>query len=360
MRSDVVSWAEKYQQILDGLSTAVMLFNQDLELSLINPAGEMLFQSSYKHLRGTHLATLFPSIQDLASRAEEAFSSNQAFAEREIVIHTPMSGEITVDCMVTPLLEGTHLEGNNASSLLLELNRVDRNLRISREETQLTQSNAIRALIRGMAHEIKNPLGGLRGAAQLLERELETPALKEYTHIIIGEADRLRNLVNRLLGPNTMPQKQWLNIHEVVERVRQIVAADKPPGVIIHKDYDPSIPDLFIDKDQLIQALLNIMGNAAQALGNSGEITLMTRTVRQFTIGAIRHKLACQVCVIDNGPGIPGDIQESIFFPMVTTRAEGSGLGLPIAQSLVQQHGGLIDCISKPGRTVFRISIPIS
>lgn len=352
---------ELLQQVMEGLATAILLFSHDFKLILINPAGEMLLRSTYNHLKGTELKDLFPDTGDFPQRVQEAFISTQPFNERELNLHVHMQeSSVTVDCMVTPL----PADNTGSRNILLELNPLDRNLRISREENQLNQNNAIRALIRGMAHEIKNPLGGLRGAAQLLERELDSEDLKEYTSVIIGEADRLRNLVNRLLGPSTLPQKTSINIHEVIERVRQIVEAGNS-NITIIKDYDPSIPHVHGDRDQLIQSLLNIVGNAAQAMENQGidhdgKIIIRTRTERQVTIGNIRHKLVCKVEVIDNGPGIQADMLESIFFPMVTTRANGSGLGLPIAQSLVHQNGGLISCESEPGNTVFRLMLPIS
>jgi two-component system nitrogen regulation sensor histidine kinase GlnL len=214
-------------------------------------------------------------------------------------------------------------------------------------------------MLRGLAHEIKNPLGGLRGAAQLLARELPTKELKEYTGVIISEADRLQKLVNRILGPNKMPKKEPVSIHEVLEHVRSLLLAEAPEGIRIQRDYDPSIPDINADRDQLIQALLNIMRNAVEAMHGDGDIKLRTRVIRKFTIGQKQQNLVAQIQVIDNGPGIPQEILEQIFFPMVTSRAEGTGLGLAIAQSLIQQHNGIIECKSKPGRTEFSIYIPI-
>jgi len=346
---------ELLQQVMDGLATAVLLFNRDLKLLLINPAGEMLFRSTFNHLHETPTRDWFPLTAALTERIEQGFNSTQPFHERELTCHVPMQGSVTVDCMATPL----NADQYGAKFMLFELTPLDRNIRISREENQVSQNNAIRALIRGLAHEIKNPLGGLRGAAQLLERELESEELKEYTQVIIGEADRLRSLVNRLLGPNSLPQIAEVNVHEVTERVRQIVEAGSSHIEII-KDYDPSIPPLHVDRDHLIQSLLNIVGNAVQALEDKpGNITIRTRTDRQITIGSIRHKLVCLIEVIDDGPGIAPNMLESIFFPMVTTRASGSGLGLPIAQSLVHQNGGLINCESEPGNTIFRLILPI-
>ncbi len=240
---------------------------------------------------------------------------------------------------------------------MVELTQLDRHLRIAREENLLEQHQVARQLVRGLAHEIKNPLGGLRGAAQLLERELVDEDLKEYTRIIIGEADRLRGLVNRMLGPNQLPQMRTCNIHQIVEHVRNLVAAEEHAELTLIRDYDPSIPDFRADPEQLIQALLNIVRNAAQALQGKGQIILRTRAQRQITIGQKRHKLVVRVDVIDNGPGIPDEMLETIFYPMVTGHAEGTGLGLSIAQSLVNVHGGTIECSSRPGHTEFTISV---
>jgi two-component system nitrogen regulation sensor histidine kinase GlnL len=235
----------------------------------------------------------------------------------------------------------------------------DRHLRISREEGLLAQGNATRALVRGLAHEIKNPLGGLRGAAQLLERELHNEELKEYTHIIISEADRLQALMNQMLGPNTLPRRRALNIHEPLERVRQVVAAELNEKIQIVRDYDPSIPDIYADMDQLIQALMNLVRNAAQAVGKEGEIILRTRAMRRYTIGHTLYKLVARIDIIDNGPGVAEEMRESLFLPMITGRAEGTGLGLSIAQSMINLSGGLIEWESQPGKTVFTVLLPV-
>jgi len=330
------------------------MFNQALKLNYVNPAGEMLFEISAKRMLGLTPEQVFPNNNTLVEAMRKAFLSGHPFTDREISLSLPGLRTMAADCSVTPLIDQP-----SATALLVELNPTERVLRISREENQFSQINAIRALIRGLAHEVKNPLGGLRGAAQLLERELPDESLKEYTNIIIGEADRLRNLVNRMLGPNSVPQRLPLNIHEVIEHVRQLIEAEVSDSIILKKDYDPSIPDLHADRDQLIQAVLNIVRNATQAVGDSGVITLRTRALRQFTIGHIRHKLVCQVDVIDNGPGIPEDKIAGIFFPMVSHRPEGSGLGLSIAQTLVQQHDGIILCESQPGNTVFTVLLPV-
>ena len=219
----------------------------------------------------------------------------------------------------------------------------------------------MRSLVRGLAHEIKNPLGGLRGAAQLLERQLPSEELKEFTQVIIGEADRLQNLLDRMLGPNTPPNMRMINIHSVLERVRTLVEAENAslPGIELERDYDPSIPDVYGDAEQLIQVVLNLVRNAIQALGQEGRIVLRTRTQRQVTLGQKVHRLVLRVDIVDNGPGIPEPLQNDIFYPMVTGRADGTGLGLPIAQSVINHHGGLIECASRPGETVFTIYLPL-
>ena len=342
------------RRVLDNLNMAVLLFDPHLRLTYLNPAAEVLLAASARQVQGLRLDELLAEDRALVDACHRALQSGRPFTERELGLILSGGRTVTVDCTVTPLQEA-----HQHTALLMEVQRIDRHRRIVREENLLAQHQASRALVRGLAHEIKNPLGGLRGAAQLLERELHNEALKEYTGIIIGEADRLQNLLNRMLGPNALPQQRVINVHQVIERVRTLAAAEAPSTVRIVRDYDPSIPDFTADPDQLIQALLNIVRNALQAVGQKGDIILRTRTVRQVTLGHQRHKLAIRVDVIDNGPGIPPEMIENIFFPMVTGRADGTGLGLPIAQALVNQHRGLIECSSVPGKTVFTIYLPL-
>lgn len=342
------------QRILDNLSTAVLLLDGRLRLSYINPAAEMLFALSSRQALGLGVRELLGPKSDFEAGLRSALKSGHPYTARELPLHLPNQRLVTVDSTVTPLVEP-----GKKRELLVELLHVDRHLRIAREEQLIAQHQATRALLRGLAHEVKNPLGGLRGAAQLLERELPGEALKEYTRIIIDEADRLRNLLDRMVGPKTLPQKSRINIHQVLERVRVLVEAEKPAAVTIRRDYDPSIPEMYADPDQMIQALLNIVRNAVQALGERGEIVLRTRTQRRFTIGQRLYRLVARIDISDDGPGIPPELMENIFYPMVTGRPDGSGLGLTIAQSLVNQHDGLIECQSRPGRTVFTILIPL-
>ncbi len=343
-----------FKRILENQNTAILMFDEQLTLSFMNPAAEMLFAWSARQALSSKAEKVFSHNQEILHALNQALTSNHPFTEREITLQLPAGSTITVDYTVTPVSET-----NDGLGLLVELTQLDRQLRIAREENLLAQHATTRDVIRGLAHEIKNPLGGLRGAAQLLEQELESAELKEYTDIIIGEADRLQNLLNRMLGPNTLPINKTINIHELLERVRQLVQAESPADITLKRDYDPSVPELFADPDQLIQAILNLARNAAQALGQTGEITLRTRTQRQITIGHTKHKLVAAIQIIDNGPGVESDMIDKIFFPMVTGRAEGTGLGLPIAQNLINQHGGLIECQSRPGETIFTILLPL-
>jgi two-component system nitrogen regulation sensor histidine kinase GlnL len=339
---------------VENLNTAVLLFDAGLHLSYLNPAAESLLAESARQAVGRSPEELMPACGRVAAALRRAAERNRPFMEREMRLRFMDGRQIIVCCMVTPVIEAGERTG-----LLVEMIPQDRHLRIIREGLLTAQNNATRALVRGLAHEIKNPLGGLRGAAQLLEQELGDEDLKEYTRIIIGEADRLQNLVDRMLGPRTLPHRGPVNIHEVLERVRTLVVAEVPPEVILRRDYDPSLPQVQADADQLIQALLNLVRNAAQAVGSAGTVILRSRSVRQFTIAGRRHKLVARIDVVDDGPGIPEDMLQNIFFPLVTTRPEGVGLGLPIAQSLIHKNGGIIECTSQPGETAFTIYLPL-
>jgi two-component system nitrogen regulation sensor histidine kinase GlnL len=343
-----------HRYVTEHLTTVVMWFDAQLNLHYINPAGEMLFAVSARRLSGMRARDLFIHADHVVQGFATALATGHGFTEREVQLVLPGGKSSTLDFIVTPVTEP-----QLGTGLLVELMQLDRQLRITREENLFAQHSVSRALTRNLAHEIKNPLGGLRGAAQLLERELQDESLKEYTGVIIGEADRLQALVDRMLGPNTIPNKRPINIHLVLERVRHLVTAEVAAQVRIVRDYDPSIPELNADPDQLIQAVLNIVRNAAQAVGKQGQITLRTRAARQYTIGPVRHKLVLKIDIIDSGPGIPPEMMESIFYPMVTGRADGTGLGLSIAQAIIHQHGGLIECASEPGNTCFTLLLPL-
>lgn len=342
-------------RVLENLSSAIFLFDRNLILRYINTAGEMLLALSARKILGVHVKeVILCSSTEIESILNRSFESGQPFTEREHHLTLIDGRELTVDCTVVPIRE----EGQ-IIEFLMEVQQVDRQLRISREELLLSRNQASRALVRGLAHEIKNPLGGLRGAAQLLERELFDLELKEYTQIIIQEADRLQKLVDTMLGPNQVPKMQEVYIHQVLERVCSLVSVEVGGGLTIKKDYDPSIPPMYGDFDQLIQAFLNIFRNGARAAGDAGQLGIRTRVLRQFTIGSQRHRLVISVELSDNGPGIPEELQERIFFPMVSGNSEGMGLGLSISQALINRHQGLIEFTSKPGNTVFRVLLPL-
>jgi len=345
------------QRVLDNLESVVMLFDKNFILEYINPAGEVLFSASTRNMVGQKACDLIHCPEAaIGQNFKEALTSNQAITEREIMLPLPDKSVVMVDCSIIPLFGMS--EGEDG--FLVEIQLLDRHIKITRDEQLIAQQDVTRDLVRGLAHEIKNPLGGLRGAAQLLEAELESAELKEYTQIIIEEADRLQVLVDRMLGPNKLPNHQLLNIHDVVERVRSLILIESEK-VKIWRDYDPSIPDFVADSDQLIQAILNIVKNAVRILSNQddGMITLRTRVVRQMTIANKRHKLVTMVQIIDNGPGIAKELKDKIFFPMVSGTQGGVGVGLSISQALISKHGGFIECESKKGETVFTVWIPL-
>ena len=341
------------QFILENMSTAVLVFDRGLKLVTMNSAAEALLEVSANQIRGIELGRLLLAARSYKGALHRAIDEGYAVMERELQLRSPGSGILTVDCMVTPLHDPSR-----GVSVLVELIAIDRRKRITREEQLVAQNETAKLFARGLAHEIRNPLGGLRGAAQLLERELVDESLKEYTRVIIGEADRLQNLMERMLGPRTLPQKRDINVHEVLERVYVLVRAEASPNLAMERDYDPSIPLLSADPELLVQAILNIVRNAVQALEQGGQVILRTRVHSQFRIGSKHHRLVVAVEVTDNGPGIPQPLQETVFYPMVSGRPGGTGLGLSIAQLLITQHGGLIECVSEPGTTTFTILLP--
>jgi len=342
-----------HQRILDNLNMAVLLFKPDLTLSYANPAAEMLLGASENRLIGVPFDDLITSKTSLKEHIQEAIETIHPFSRHELTVRLMHENEVTVDLTVNVLKSG-----KGEIQVLMEMVPIDRILRISREDAIIAQQATAQDLIRGLAHEIKNPLGGLRGAAQLLERQLESEEQKEYTRVIIDEADRLQKLVNRLLGPSGMPKNSHVNVHEAIEYVRKVVLKDKPEINFI-RDYDPSIPEIMGDQDLLVQAILNIVNNAIEAMKDKGNLIIKTRVLRNFTIAQKTWRLVIRLDIIDDGPGIPEEIQDKIFFPMITGRAEGTGLGLSIAQRLVHQHSGLIECKSEPGRTIFSMILPI-
>ncbi len=337
----------------EHLATAVILLDGEARIVYLNPAAEHLFGVSGKVLAGLPVEQAFTDTAQLSHAMQHALSDNASYIEHDLTLGTHARGRLHLRCVATPV------QLDSGQHLLLEFHPMDRPLKLAREEQMLDQTQASRLLLRNLAHEIKNPLGGIRGAAQLLEHELPRESLREYTQVIIKESDRLQSLMERLLTPHRMPHYGAVNIHEVLERVRSVVLAEMPEGLKIRRDYDVSLPPLVGDKEQLIQAMLNIVRNAAQALQGSGSITLRTRVARQVTLARRRHRLAVMVQVIDNGPGIPPEMQDKIFYPLVSGRADGHGLGLTLAQDCISQHHGAIEFESEPGRTCFTVLLPL-
>jgi len=341
------------QEILDQLVTSIVIINDNFEICYVNAAAEQLFKQSNKRMVGIRLTELYRHLSSHQQLFEQALAQQQGFNDN-LASLTFLDGQhITIDLCTSPI------KWRLQSALLLEIRQVDQQQRISTEMHQLTQQQLAKDLVRGLAHEIKNPLGGLRGAAQLLHRQLSDDS-KEYTQMIMEQADRLNNLVDRLLGPNKQVTHTQHNIHQIIEKIITLVSFELPNGISIERDYDPSIPDITIDPEQIQQALLNIIQNSIQALAQQGHISISTRVANQVTINGVRHRLALEIKIIDDGPGIPDELKQTIFYPMVTGRAEGTGLGLSIAQTLIQQHHGRISFISHTGYTEFTVTIPVN
>lgn len=334
---------------LDLLATAVVALDEAFTVRYANPAAESLLATGAKSLLGQPFLAFFSERDELAASLKEARAVHWDYAAQNVTYERVGREPLPLSCTVTRI-DGT------GYALLAELRPIEQQLRLAREERLVSEQQANRELIRNLAHEIKNPLGGLRGSAQLLERELERPELREYTQVIIKEADRLQTLMDRMLTPHRAPRIEPVSVHEVLERVRSLVKAEF--GVEIERDYDPSLPEVLGDREQLIQAVLNIARNAAQAGGKT--IFFKSRAVRQVTILRQRHRLALELQVVDDGPGVPEEIRERIFNPLVSGREGGTGLGLSLAQTFVQYHHGVIEFESRPGRTTFRILLPLT
>jgi two-component system nitrogen regulation sensor histidine kinase GlnL len=336
-------------QGLELLATAVVALDDGFVVRYANPAAESLLATGAKTLLGQRFPALFDELDALEGLLRDASTVHWDYSTRT-VSYTRLGREpLPLACSLT------RIETQDLT-LLAELRPIEQQLRMAREERLVFEQQANRELIRNLAHEIKNPLGGLRGSAQLLERELDRPELREYTQVIIKEADRLQSLMDRMLTPHRAPRIEPVSIHEVLERVRSLLRAEF--GVEAQRDYDPSLPEIVGDREQLIQAVLNIARNAAQI--GSTNIVLRTRAVRQITIVRQRYRLALELQVVDDGPGVPAEIQEKIFNPLVSGREGGTGLGLSLAQTFVQYHKGVIEFESRPGRTTFRILLPLT
>jgi two-component system nitrogen regulation sensor histidine kinase GlnL len=345
-------------ELLDAMVTSVFLLDQELRVRYLNAAAQSLIGMGCNQALGRFVADLTRGAEGLLPLFERARQGGEGVVQRELAWPAPGGVDRILDCAVTQVVLG-----QDSVRLLLEIEDITQHRRLTRENALLAQLGGSRLMVRQLAHEIKNPLGGLRGAAQLLERELLDPALREYTRVIISEADRLTNLLDSMLGPGRPPSKQLINVHELLERVYHLLRSEAPEGVTIDRDYDPSLPPLTVDPNHIIQAMLNLGRNAIQALSSaavaSPRLILRTRAESNASVGAHRHRLVASIQFEDNGPGVLNEIRETIFYPLVSGRADGTGLGLGIAQDLVSRHGGLIEFDSAPGRTIFLISLPM-
>ena len=341
--------------LLDALSTGIVMLDRQLCPVYANVAAQDLLAFSLKMARGRPFSELLHDAEGLCRILRRALESGESIADREVAIRPAGAPrEVrTLDVTITPF------SGLTGTQLLLEIADTTQRQRISRENDLMARLDGSRLMVRQLAHEIKNPLGGLRGAAQLLERELPEAGLREYTQLIIGEAYRLTALVDSMAGPTRAPAKTSVNVHEICEHVYQLLRAEAPAGIVIERDYDPSLPNAMLDRHQMIQALLNVARNALQAQGDLGRIVLRTRARSNVTIGSVQHRLIASVQLEDSGPGVPPHLRSSIFYPLVTGRANGTGLGLAVAQELVTRNGGLIEFESETGRTVFTLLLPL-
>ena len=341
--------------LLDLLATAIVLVDARGEVAWLNQAAADLLATSPIAAKGRPLAALVSDGEAIDALLARCRASEEPLAVRAFGLAPAARGDARyqVDVSLTPL------SGARAGGVLVEIADTTRPSRMTRDAALLVQQGGSRVMARQLAHEIKNPLGGLRGAAQLLERELPTEELKEYTRVIIGEADRLCALVDGLLGPARPVRREPVNVHEILDRVYRLARAEAPAGVAIERDYDPSLPAVALDRDLCVQAMLNLARNAVQAVGDRGRLTLRTRALTNATIGAERHRVVASLQFEDDGPGVPPELGETIFYPLVTARTGGTGLGLAVAQDIATRHGGIIEFDSRPGRTVFSLLLPL-
>ncbi|MBU6420938.1 MAG: PAS domain-containing sensor histidine kinase [Gammaproteobacteria bacterium] len=339
----------------DSLTTGLLWLDDFLRFRYVNPAAKTLLDLDGQLIRSEPVAKALAGNDTFFAILERVRSTRETVTQRELLLDVGLPDtrhKVTVDCTVTALSESEEIP-----ELLVELIPLDRHMRISHEAGLAQQSGINRALARALAHEIKNPLGGIRAAAQLLERKLPQPKMAEYTRVIVSEVDRLAALVDKLLGPARPATPVEVNLHALLDHVARLMGEGAGPKIL--RDYDPSLPELMLDRDQIVQALLNLAKNAGEAAGADGRVTFRTRSLRQFTLNGVRHRLMACADIEDDGPGIPPDVRPKLFMPLTSSKPQGSGLGLSIAQELVSRQGGLIEYTSRPGCTVFSVLLPV-
>ena len=360
-----VASLSQQEHLIDSLSIAVIALDQRRRIVLLNLAAESMLGCSRRMALGQPINKICPLPDSLVSQINNVILDRQTLITRQLQIPTRNLQTAIVDCIVSPMEDNA--DDAEEEFVLLELIDIDRQHKIAQERALFEQQERSQRMLRGVAHEVLNPLGGIRGAAQLLEQELGHSKLTDYTGLLIKEADRLQNLMQKMLGPNKRPEISANNIHEILDYVKQLLLTDNPGKITTKTDYDPSIPLLLCDREKLVQVFINLFSNALHALAELQpqandavpQVTLRTRVERNFTIRGQLKKLICKVQVIDNGPGLNPELKDTLFFPLVSGRPNGTGLGLSIAQSLVVQHGGIIECQSDPRHTVFEVTLPI-
>ncbi len=350
MKNENPDWGILINQLL----VAVLVLNRDLSIEWCNSSAEELLCLSRKRLVGAQLNHILKDVDFSAKAIAYSLNSGNPYHQRDTLITLLNEEKFLADISVS------NLQIENEQKLLVEIRQTDREHYIGLESSEYSQHIAASALVRGLGHEIKNPLGGLRGAAQLLSMELTEPVLKEYTSVIIKEADRLGTLVDRMMAPHKQGKKQNINIHQLIEAVLNLLSLEAGDKLIIERDYDPSLPNFFACGDQIQQALLNLMQNSVQAMNGEGRLTIKTRINRQILLGEQLYRLVLRIDISDDGPGIPKELKDKLFMPLVSGQAGGTGLGLGIAQSLIQQHNGLIELQDAPEKTTFTVYLPVS
>ncbi len=349
---------EGFEAILNSLADPVMVVGPDGGIRYVNAAGEQFFDASAQQLKAQGLADLIPEDSPLFALVEQVWETGSSISEYGVTLETPKIGAHFLTIQVAPVAE-------SSGSIVISFSERSIARKIDRQLTHRNAARSVTAIAAILAHEVKNPLSGIRGAAQLLEQNID-PSDRGLTHLICEETDRICALVDRMEMFSDAPhiEREAVNIHQVFEHVRKIAESGFARHIRMTENYDPSLPPLHGNRDQLIQVFLNLVKNAAEAVpAKGGEIILSTayrHGVRLAVPGSdSRTKLPLVVSVQDNGEGIPEDLRPHLFEPFVTTKVNGTGLGLALVAKIIGDHGGVIEFDSEPRRTVFRVLLPI-
>ncbi len=352
------------ETLIENLDSSLIVVDRQQIVQRVNVAAETLFAKSRRYLLGQPLSDVVP-VDKISSYIDQCFTNNAHFTLREVALEIDQK-ESLVDLTLQCVLSDGHKPRNGqqlAESepvVLIEINSINRISRFMREKNQVERQQSFRLMMRGLAHEIKNPLGGIRGAAQLLDREIKDESRRQLTGILIKEADRLTRLVDRVMGSREQLKPTLLNIHEVLEHVLHLVSVKSPHELVIHRNYDPALPEISVDREQMIQAALNIVGNAVEAQEGKETtvIGIHTEFDRFVTINRETYRQGLNIKIWDAGDGVPAELHDILFDPLITSRSNGSGLGLSITQEIVQRHKGIVQLEDFHGKTCFSISLP--